>query len=65
LGDVFAAWVGDDDDDPFADEVKNRLRLLGETGGAVYFMHGNRDFLIGDRFASESGCRLLDGPAPG
>ena len=64
LGDLFEAWVGDDDDDPFAGEVKNRLRSLGENGVAVFFMHGNRDFLIGDRFAGESGCQLLDDPTP-
>ena len=62
LGDLFEAWVGDDDDDDFAKLVPSKLRALCDSGVPVYFMHGNRDFLIGEQFAEESGCQLLDDP---
>jgi len=62
LGDLFEAWVGDDDDDDFAKTVPRKLRALSDSGVPVYLMHGNRDFLIGERFAKDSGCRLLDDP---
>ncbi|MCH9027546.1 MAG: UDP-2,3-diacylglucosamine diphosphatase [Proteobacteria bacterium] len=62
LGDLFEAWVGDDDDDDFAKMVPRKLRALSDSGVPVYFMHGNRDFLIGERFAKDSGCQLLDDP---
>ena len=63
LGDLFEAWVGDDDDDEFAELVKKNLRALSDSGVAVYLMHGNRDFLIGKQFAAASGCQLIDDPA--
>jgi UDP-2,3-diacylglucosamine hydrolase len=64
LGDLFELWVGDDDDDPFVLLVQTKLKQLSETGTAVYFMHGNRDFLIGERFANNSGVILLPDPFP-
>jgi UDP-2,3-diacylglucosamine hydrolase len=60
LGDLFEAWLGDDDPDPAVRSIVRELRELRETGVATYFMHGNRDFLIGPRFATETGCVLLD-----
>ncbi len=60
LGDLFEAWLGDDDPDPLARSIVQELRALRDTGVPVYFMHGNRDFLIGKRFAEETGCKLLD-----
>ena len=61
LGDLFELWIGDDDDDPFVDTVQQHLKQLsGET--PVFFMHGNRDFLIGDAFAVNSGATLLPDP---
>jgi len=60
LGDLFEAWLGDDDPDPAVRSIVRELRDLRETGVATYFMHGNRDFLIGPRFATETGCMLLD-----
>jgi UDP-2,3-diacylglucosamine hydrolase len=58
LGDLFDAWIGDDDPSPFAAEVR---QLLAEITAhiPVYFQHGNRDFLLGDAFARETGIRLL------
>lgn len=62
LGDLFEAWVGDDDPEPEKRRVIAALRALSDSGVPVFFMHGNRDFLIGERFARESGCTLLEDP---
>ena len=64
LGDFFEAWVGDDDPDTYYASIKNALRELTDRGVPVYFMHGNRDFMIGDRFAGETGVVLLPDPSP-
>lgn len=60
LGDLFEAWLGDDDPDPAVREIVRELRSLRDAGVPTYFMHGNRDFLISQRFAAETGCTLLD-----
>jgi UDP-2,3-diacylglucosamine hydrolase len=60
LGDLFEAWLGDDDPDPAGREIVTALRRLTNAGVPCYFMHGNRDFLVGRRFARETGCTLLD-----
>lgn len=60
LGDLFEVWLGDDDPDPAARAIVAALRRLTGAGVPCAFMHGNRDFLVGKRFARESGCRLLD-----
>ena len=62
LGDLFEAWIGDDDPDEHNREVQAALRRLTDAGVAGYFMHGNRDFLIGDAFAERTGFTLLDDP---
>lgn len=62
LGDLFEYWAGDDDDDPFNASVLALLRALNDGGVALYLMHGNRDFLIGERFATEAGLILLPDP---
>lgn len=63
LGDLFEYWAGDDDlDDPVAQRIVARLRALGESGIAIAFMAGNRDFLIGDAFASVAGLTRLSDP---
>ena len=59
LGDLFEYWVGDDDDSPFIIEISQAIRALSELGCKVYFIHGNRDFLLGKRFAQQSGMELL------
>ena len=56
LGDLFEAWIGDDDPNPLHQQVASALRALSVP---VYFIHGNRDFLIGQRFARASGMTLL------
>jgi UDP-2,3-diacylglucosamine hydrolase len=60
LGDLFEAWLGDDDPDPLARGVVAELRALTDAGVPCFLMHGNRDFLIGERFCRETGATLLD-----
>ncbi|SDV49661.1 UDP-2,3-diacylglucosamine diphosphatase [Chitinasiproducens palmae] len=60
LGDLFEFWVGDDMlATPFAADVAARLAALSSRGVAIYVMHGNRDFLLGRRFAARAGATLL------
>lgn len=59
LGDLFEAWVGDDDPAPLSRDVISALKELADSGTELYFMQGNRDFLIDKRFARETGCTLL------
>ncbi|MFD1123241.1 UDP-2,3-diacylglucosamine diphosphatase [Methylophilus flavus] len=67
LGDFFEVWVGDDvlDDAQHGSEfqpVVHALRRLSDSGVKLYFMHGNRDFLIGEHFALACGLQLLADP---
>lgn len=62
LGDLFDAWVGDDDPSPPNPDVIRGLRALADSGPQVFLMHGNRDFLLGSRFADASGARLIADP---
>ena len=59
LGDLFDFWVGDDEVSPLNEAVKQALSRLANKGIPVYFVCGNRDFLIGRRFAEASGMTLL------
>lgn len=62
LGDLFDAWVGDDDPNAHFAAVKAAIRELVDSGVPVYFMHGNRDFMVGEDFAKETGATLLPDP---
>ena len=62
LGDLFEAWVGDDHDKQVAHDTAQRLKALAASGTPVYFMHGNRDFMLAERYAALSGMRLLGDP---
>ena len=62
LGDFFESWIGDDENTELQLEVKQRLKALSDQGCKLYFMHGNRDFLVGDVFAQETGASLLEDP---
>ncbi len=64
LGDLFEAWVGDDDPNAHYADCKRTIRSLADAGVPVYFMHGNRDFMIGDGFAKDTGATLLPDPSP-
>ncbi len=59
LGDLFEAWIGDDDTNPGYAPIIAVLADLKLSGVPCFFMHGNRDFLIGKRFATATGCTLL------
>ena len=62
LGDLFEAWIGDDDPDPVKGRICEGIRQLTDRGVPCFVMHGNRDFLLGEQFAARTGCRLLPDP---
>ncbi|WP_018076453.1 UDP-2,3-diacylglucosamine diphosphatase [Thiobacillus denitrificans] len=62
LGDLFEAWIGDDHDERVARDTAQRLKALADAGTPVYFMHGNRDFMLAGRYAALSGMTLLADP---
>lgn len=62
LGDLFEAYIGDDDPHPFLQTIKNKLQAFTESGPPVYFMPGNRDFLVGRAFAKATGVQLITDP---
>lgn len=62
LGDLFEYWAGDDDDTPLGRLVAEQLAGLSDNGARVYFLAGNRDFLLGRRFAEQAGIELLADP---
>jgi len=59
LGDFFDAWIGDDDDTALNAEVAAELKQFSDHGIKIYLMHGNRDFLLGEKFAAQAGATLL------
>ena len=61
LGDLFEVWVGDDDDAPVANEVRDALAAAAQRCD-LFVMRGNRDFLFGERFAADVGATLLQDP---
>ena len=62
LGDLFEIWIGDDDDNLFHKDIKTTLSEFVLDGPEVFFMHGNRDFLIGKTFANEVGISIISDP---
>lgn len=63
LGDLFEYWAGDDDlSAPFHQTICTALRRVADAGVAVYWIAGNRDFLVGPAFARACGATLLDEP---
>jgi UDP-2,3-diacylglucosamine hydrolase len=63
LGDFFEYWIGDEDlGEPFNAVIAGLLRGLSRHGTQLYFMHGNRDFLVGAGFCEATGARLLEDP---
>jgi len=62
LGDLFDAWIGDDDDRPFAQDIAAALKAASDAGVLLFFLPGNRDFLLGADFARKAGLTLLPDP---
>jgi len=60
LGDLVEAWIGDDDDAELPARIAAVTRAVRDAGVPVYFMVGNRDFLLGPAFAARAGLTLLD-----
>lgn len=63
LGDLFEAWIGDDTPSPAADAVAAALKEVSDAGVPVYFIRGNRDFLLGEQYAARAGMRILPDPS--
>lgn len=59
LGDLFEAWAGDDDDSPGHEEIQTIIRDCVNSGTKISVMRGNRDYLLGKRFAEKTGVELL------
>jgi len=63
LGDLFEYWAGDDDvGDPYHQAVITAFRTLADSGVKIFFMHGNRDFLIAENFCKSANISLLLDP---
>ena len=62
LGDLFEAWIGDDHDEAVAHETAARLHALRASGTRVYFLHGNRDFMLAKRYAARAGMEPIADP---
>jgi UDP-2,3-diacylglucosamine hydrolase len=62
LGDFFESWIGDDENTLLQTSIKRSLLNLTESGISVFLMHGNRDFLIGQKFEKETGCKIIPDP---
>lgn len=60
LGDLFDAWIGDDDNTPPNKSIKQALKTLSDSGTKLYLQQGNRDFLLGETFCQQAGITLLD-----
>jgi len=59
LGDFFEVWIGDDNLTPFNQQIIAALHAATQRGLKIYFMRGNRDFLVGKKFLRAAGCELL------
>ena len=62
LGDLFAMWLGDDTKARYSDDLIAALKSLSSQQVPLYFMRGNRDFLVGKKFCQATGCKLLPDP---
>jgi UDP-2,3-diacylglucosamine hydrolase len=60
LGDLFDTWVGDDDFSPPTLKIREALKNLSSSGTQIYLQQGNRDFLLGNQFCTDTGITLLD-----
>jgi len=60
LGDLFDAWIGDDDPTPPNTKIRSKLKQLTASGIQIFLQPGNRDFLLGKKFSEDTGVILLD-----
>ena len=59
LGDFVEYWIGDDDKEHGLHDAFACLKNTADSGVPIYLMHGNRDFLIGERFAADYNIKLI------
>lgn len=59
LGDLFDFWIGDDEQSELINQVQTAIRAVTDNGVPCYFICGNRDFLLGERFAQCCGMQRL------
>jgi len=59
IGDLFEYWLGDDAIDPTMQPTIDALQAVSQSGTAIYLMHGNRDFLIGEQFAKQISATII------
>jgi UDP-2,3-diacylglucosamine hydrolase len=62
LGDLFESWIGDDDDAALPARIAQATQALRKAGVPIYFIHGNRDFLLGAAYAARAGMTLIADP---
>ena len=62
LGDFFEYWIGDDFASELTDTVSQRLKAVQKSGTELFFMVGNRDFLLGEEYAGQCGMQILPDP---
>ena len=62
LGDLFEVWFGDDHEDEITERVSQATQAASASGARVFFMHGNRDFLLGETFADKANFEILPDP---
>lgn len=60
LGDFFEVWIGDDYSNDYIELINHALQQRAEKGTKIYFMHGNRDFLVGQAWCDKAQCELLE-----
>ena len=59
LGDIFEAWIGDDDDSPLALRFADTMTRVAEGGTQIFFTRGNRDFLLGQSYLDRFNATLF------
>ena len=59
LGDIFEAWIGDDDDSPLVLRFAEAMKGIADAGTQIYFTRGNRDFLVGQKYLDQFGAKLM------
>ena len=64
LGDLYEVWIGDDDSSSLITATKDALSKASKAGLEIFFIHGNRDFLLDSSFAESTGCLLYTSPSP-